>query len=148
MIITDTRKIVREWGDKEYHIDDEYLIPDTLHRYSVLKKDGQFRMKPVGRIYFEPMENLNYVGGGAVEHAWITSGERGVEDRYLKPGVAVFTERQVEQIVDGRLYDESHKPKLPEDVYNFLKEIAAGKAKNKNKRAQNFLDEFKVIGDE
>lgn len=148
MIITDTQKITKGWLDENYHIDDQYLIPDTAYRYSVLKDDGHFRMKPVGRVYFEPMEHLNYVGGGAVEHAWITSGEHGVIDRYLKPGVAVFTQKQVEEIVDGRLYDKSHNPKLPEEVYNFLKEIAAGKAKNKNQRAQRFLDEFKVIGDE
>lgn len=129
-------------------IDDEYIY--NSKGYETDLKNEILGLKPLGRIYFDTFNNLNYTDGTPVEKPIITHGELGMIERYMKPGARVYTDEMVVNIIQSRIYEQSDelKPKLPIEVYEFLSEIANNKAKNKPKRAKELLDQFKVIGGE
>lgn len=145
MKITDVSKIkFNSWG---HSIPDEYLVKEG---YSVLDDNELTGMKAVGRIYYSPAGNLNYTTGEPVEMGYVTGGERGVTDLYLRPGVRVFTEEQVLAMLNSRCYEANDelKPKLPEDVYAFLEEISKNTAKRKPSTAAGLLEKYNKIGKE
>lgn len=144
MKITDVSKLHHQtYGG--WVIPDEYLVPEG---YSVLDHEEFTGMKAIGRVYFRPADNLDYTTGEPVEMAYITGGEKGVTDSYLKPGARVFTEEQVINLLNSRCYEsnEKLKPKLPEDVYEFLEQLADNTAKMKPIRARAFLSKYKKEG--
>ena len=152
MKLINTDKLRYHHGINSHHslmeIDDEYIY--SSNSYETNLKDEILGLKPLGRIYFDTFNNLNYTDGTPVEKPIITRGERGMIDRYMKPGARVYTDEMVVNIIQSRIYEQSEelKPKLPIEVYEFLSEISNNKAKNKPKRAKELLDQFKVIGGE
>lgn len=145
MLITDVTKLRKGIFDKDWIIPDEYLVPQG---YSVLDPKEPLGMKSIGRIYYQPARNLDYVSGEPVELPYIDGGEVGVTDRYMKAGAKVYTEEQVKNLLQSRAYEvnEDLKPKLPEDVYGFLSEVSNNKAKDKPKRAKELLNKYKLVG--
>lgn len=145
MLITDVTKLRKGIFDKDWIIPDEYLVPQG---YSVLDPKEPLGMKSIGRIYYQPARNLDYVSGEPVELPYINGGQVGVTDRYMKAGAKVYTEEQVKNLLQSRAYEvnEDLKPKLPEDVYEFLEEIANNEAKRKPTRAKEFLSKYKMVG--
>ena len=127
-------------------IDEEHIHDNDGYSTTDIKES--LGLKPVGRVYFFEYENLDYRDGGAVEKPVITGGEVGMINRYLKPGVKVYTEEMVINIVKSRLYEnnEELKPKLPKDVAEFLNEIEKNTGKNKPKRAKELLNKYSVVG--
>ena len=147
-IITDTSKLrfssLLKYGQME--IDDEYVVEGK--GYDTLDERFILGMKPLGRIFFNPLENLNYTDGTPVETAHITGGEKGITDKYLKAGKRVYTEDMVLNIIQSRCYEvhDELKPKIPKDVHELISEIANNTAKNKGDRARSFLEKYKVEG--
>lgn len=129
-------------------IDEEHIY--NARGYETNLKKEILGLKPLGRIYFDTFNNLDYTDGTPVEKPIITHGELGMIKRYMKPGARVYTDEMVVNIIQSRIYEQSDelKPKLPIEVFEFLSEIANNKAKNKPKRAKELLDQFKVIGGE
>ena len=145
MIITNKDAIRYDYSNDCLVVDDEYLIDED--RYSVLDTKEYLGMKALGRIYFHSYSNLNYTTGEPVEKAIISGGERGVEEKYLKPGVRVYTEEQVKTIILKGLYEDTEElnPRLPVDVWTLLEELSTNKAKNKSKRAKDILEKYSRI---
>ena len=71
-------------------IDDEH-VSDTVG-YNTTTDKCVLGMKPLGRIYFGELKNLNYTDGTPVETPYISGGEKGMTDKYLKAGQRVYTE--------------------------------------------------------
>lgn len=145
MKITDVSKIKHNsWG---ISIPDEYLVKEG---YSVVDGNELTGMKAVGRIYYSPASNLDYTTGEPVEMAYITGGERGVTNQYMRAGVRVFTEEQVLNMLNSRCYEANDelKPKLPEDVYDFLEKISKNTAKRKPSTAAELLEKYNKIGED
>ena len=123
-------------------IDDEHV--SDIVGYNTTTKKCILGMKPLGRIYFGELKNLNYADGTPVETPCILGGEKGMIDKYLKAGQRVYTEEMVVNIIDSRCYDSSLLPKLPLEVYELLKELTENKGKNKGSRAKLILEKYKV----
>ena len=145
MIITNKDAIRYDYSNDCLVVDDEYLIDED--RYSVLDTKEYLGMKALGRIYFHSYSNLNYTTGEPVEKAIISGGERGVEEKYLKPGARIYTEEQVKTIILKGLYEDTEElnPRLPVDVWTLLEELSNNKAKNKSKRAKDILKKYSKI---
>ena len=145
MIITNKDAIRYDYNKNCLIIDDEYLIDED--RYSVLDINEFLGMKALGRVYFHSYDNLNYTTGEPVEKAIISGGERGVEEKYLKPGARIYTEEQVKTIILKGLYEDTEElnPRLPVDVWTLLEELSNNKAKNKSKRAKDILEKYSKI---
>jgi hypothetical protein len=145
MIITNKEAIRYDYSNDCLVIDDEYLVDED--RYSILDRKEPLGMKALGRIYFHSYSNLDYTTGEPVEKAVISGGERGVEGKYLKHGVRVYTEEQVKTIILKGLYEDNEElnPKLPNDVWALLEELSNNKAKNKSKRAKDILQKYSKI---
>lgn len=147
MIITDIQRI--EYRPfLHFSIPNEYLMEDE--GYTVLDNLLSVGMKPLGRIYFDRHENLNYTDGTPVEKPIISGGEKGVLQEYLKAGERVYTEKQVINIINSRCYESNDdlKPKIPPEIAQFLKGVSKNTAKNKPKRAKELLEKYSVIGEE
>ena len=147
--LVDTSKLKFSYIKNDYNlmkIDDEYIYPSDSYENNF--KSELLGMKPLGRIYFDHYEHLNYTDNTPVERAIIDGGTRGMIEKYMKPGARVYTEEMVCNIINSRIYENSDelKPKLPSEVYNFLTEIAENKGKNKPSRAKELLEKFKVVG--
>ena len=123
-------------------IDDEHV--SDIAWYNTTTEKCILGMKPLGRIYFGELKNLNYTDGTPVEMPYISGGEKGMEDKYLKAGQRVYTEEMVVNIINSRCYDSSLLPKLPFEVYELLKELTENKGKNKGSRAKLILEKYKV----
>lgn len=147
MKLIDTSKLKYHYKADMMAIDDELIYDDT-YGYNTYDKEYLLSLKPLGRIYFSPLQNLDYVDGTPVEAPYITGGEKGMIDKYLKAGARVYTEEMVLNILKSKLYENSDelKPKLPEDLHNFLVELSENKAKDKPQRAKEFLDKYKLVG--
>lgn len=124
-------------------IDDEHI--SDADGYSTITKEYILGMKPLGRIYFRGLENLNYTDGTPVETAHISGGEKGIMDKYLKAGQRVYSEEMVVNIINSRCYDSGLLPKLPFEVYELLKELTENKGKNKGSRAKLMLEKYEVM---
>lgn len=151
--IIDTTKLkyssLREVGYME--IDEEHIYPvKSAYDYKTIDDREIVGMKPVGRLYFDKYKNLDYTDGIPVEKAIVDGGERGMIRKYLKPGVAMYTGEMVKEIIKSRLYEnvDDLKPKIPEEVYEFLEDIANNKAKQKPKKAKELLSKYKMVGGE
>lgn len=129
-----------------YMMIDEEHIHDMDFAYSTTE-DILNVLKPLGRLYFDEYKNLNYTDGTPVERAVVSGGERGMIERYLRPGVRVYTEDMVVNIIKSKLYEQNNelKPKLPQEVADFLKEISNNQATDKPKRAKILLEKYNVI---
>ncbi|UXU67455.1 hypothetical protein MUA52_05060 [Staphylococcus agnetis] len=128
-------------------IDDEYIYPSERY-YNTIEKEEILGMKPLGRIYFDRYNHLDYTDGTPKERAIIDGGERGMIERYMEPGARVYTDNMVLNIIRSKVYENNDelKPKLPVEVYEFLTEIASNKGKNKPARAKELLEKFNVVG--
>lgn len=150
MKLIDTSKLRFHHGRDLHHslmeIDDEHIY-NTMG-YETKLKDEILGLKPLGRIYVDKFNNLNYSDGTPVEKPVITDGELGMINKYMKPGARVYTDEMVVNIIQSRIYEQTDelRPKLPVEVFEFLTEIANNKAKDKPKRAKELLDQFKVVG--
>ena len=123
-------------------IDDEHIY--DIAGYSTTTDKCILGMKPLGRIYFGELKHLNYTDGTPVEVPYISNGEIGMKDKYLKAGQRVYTEEMVANIINSRCYDDSLLPKLPVEVYELLKELTENKGKNKGSRAKLMLEKYEV----
>lgn len=123
-------------------IDDEHV--SDIAGYNTTTNNYILGMKPLGRIYFGELKHLNYADGTPVETAYISGGEKGMEDKYLKAGQRVYTEEMVVNIINSRCYDSILLPKLPFEVYELLKELTENKGKNKGSRAKSMLEKYEV----
>lgn len=123
-------------------IDDEHV--SDIAWYNTTTEKCIIGMKPLGRIYFGELKNLNYTDGTPVEMPYISGGEKGMIDKYLKAGQRVYTEEMVVNIINSRCYDSSLLPKLPFEVYELLKELTENKGKNKGSRAKLILEKYEV----
>ena len=144
MKIIDTSKL--QYDPRVQHgfmkIDDEHIY--DIAGYNTTTDKCILGMKPLGRIYFGELKHLNYTDGTPVEVPYISNGERGMEDKYLKAGQHVYTEEMVVNIINSRCYDDSLLPKLPFEVYELLKELTENKGKNKASRAKLMLEKYEV----
>ncbi|MEK0398587.1 hypothetical protein [Tetragenococcus halophilus] len=150
MEILNTEKIDIDWVTKRATIPDEYLSKDNHYKYSIMDESYRFNMKPVGRVYFAGLADLNYTDGTPKEAPLIGGGEFGTIDRYLTPGCLVYTEDQVENLINSRLYEDEDqfKPKITKELETLLTELSENKAKNKAKRAKEMLEKYQVIDKE
>lgn len=150
MKIIDTSKLRFYRGESSNYslmeIDDEHIYDSR--GYETKLKEEILALKPLGRIYVDKFNNLDYSDGTPVEKPIITYGELGMINKYMKPGARVYTDEMVVNIIQSRIYEQNEelKPKLPVEVFEFLTEIANNKAKNKPKRAKELLTQFKVVG--
>ena len=144
MKIIDTSKL--QYDPRVQHgfmkIDDEHV--SDIAGYNTTSEEYILGMKPLGRIYFGELKNLNYTDGTPVEVPCISGGEKGMIDKYLKAGQRVYTEEMVVNIINSRCYDSSLLPKLPSEVYELLKELTENKGKNKGSRAKLMLEKYEV----
>lgn len=149
MKILDITKIQTDYKTLEVTIPDEYLAPQEEYRYSIFEDQYALKMKPVGRVYYGQLKNFNYTDGTPVECALVSGGEAGVEKRFLRAGVPVYTSEQVELIINNRCYESNNnmKPRISNELANFLRDVAAGTAKNKPTRAKELLDKYEVVGE-
>lgn len=143
MKIIDTKQLRYHSGDGLMEIDEEHIYDS--YGYSTTTNEFVLGMKPLGRIYFRPATNLDYVDGTPVEMSYISGGEKGVIDKYLKAGERVYTQEMVVNIINSRCYDKELLPKLPLDVYELLSELSENKGKNKPTRAKEILDKYEVL---
>ena len=72
-------------------IDDEHV--SDIAGYNTTTEKCIIGMKPLGRIYFGELKNLNYTDGAPVETPYISGGEKGITDKYLKAGAACLHRR-------------------------------------------------------
>lgn len=87
-------------------VPDEILYDTDMPYYTVADNGSIVGMKPVGRLYFDKYNHLNYSDGTAVERPVISGGEKGVVERYLHTPTTLFTEEQVLQILHAALFDK------------------------------------------
>lgn len=127
-------------------IDDEHIYP-TNNYYETLDDSEILGMKPVGRIYFNWSDILEYWDGSPTEWPIISGGESGIADKYLKAGEAVYTEEMVLNIIRSKVYENNINliSKLPTEIYYFLEDVADGKLEGISKDAKKLLEKFDVI---
>lgn len=142
MKLIDTKQLRYHSGNGLMEIDEEHIYDSNGYSYTT--DDLILGMKPLGRIYFRPATNLDYVDGTPVEMSYISGGEKGVIDKYLKAGEIVYTQEMVVNIINSRCYDEKLLPKLPLEVYELLKELSENKGNNKPTRAREILEKYEV----
>lgn len=142
MKLIDTKQLRYHSGDGLMEIDEEHIYDS--YGYSRTTNEYILGMKPLGRIYFRPATNLDYTDGTPKEFAYISGGEKGVEDKYLKAGERVYTQEMVVNIINSRCHDEKLLPKIPLDVYELLKELSENKGRNKPVRAKEILEKYEV----
>ena len=87
-------------------VPDEVLYDTGMPYYTVADNGSIVGMKPVGRLYFDHYNHLDYSDGTAVERPVIDGGEKGVVERYLHTPTTLFTEEQVLQILHAALFDK------------------------------------------
>ena len=87
-------------------VPDEILYDTDMPYYTVADNGSIVGMKPVGRLYFDKYNHLDYSDGTAVERPVIDGGEKGVVERYLHTPTTLFTEEQVLQILHAALFDK------------------------------------------
>lgn len=142
-LIKDTESL--KYNRLGYEIDEIDL--HKTNGYTQIDELETLGVKPLGRIYFDEYANLDYTTGEPVEKAVISGGEIGVLKKYLKAGEKVYSSEQVKDLINARIYEKNEclKPKLPEDVYAFLKELSNNKAKDKPVRALELMSKYKMI---
>lgn len=87
-------------------VPDEILYDTDMPYYTVADNGSIVGMKPVGRLYFDKYNHLDYSDGTAVERPVISGGEKGVVERYLHTPTTLFTKEQVLQILHAALFDK------------------------------------------